>query len=428
VRSNQPDKPRRAESTLLPAEQPRSAPAAVRILTLIAGLCIAVLGLLIGSLSILVGSLGDPLNRFAVVTAGSSIIAAGTGLGLAVAWQAWHSLQGKPSAPFRPRGGWLLVLAFLLIVATGQAILSLNLLPAAAFAPFHILAGVLPPLAILALVGRRLGGWAWGRDVILQLGSGGLLSTPLAFFLEMAALMALSIAALLGLALRPGGLALLEELAALLETGSWVNDPTQLVPAIVAPSFILLVLLVVAGIVPLVEEAVKTIGLGLMAYRRPERSQAFLWGLASGAGFALVEGLLNTSSASENWAAVILLRVGGTLLHCFTGGLMGLAWHQLISGARWRPATGLYLSSVAIHSLWNALSLGIGLLSLDGLGSARAGPGPGIAGLGTAALLGALALVALAMGIGLVGLTLWLRARNISEAPMPGTGSQRHDR
>jgi RsiW-degrading membrane proteinase PrsW (M82 family) len=396
----------------------------VRVLTLIAGLCIAMLGLLIGSLSILAGSMGDPLSQFAMVTTGSSLIAAGAGLGLAVAWQAWQSLQGKPSAPFRPRGGWLLILAFLLTVATGQAILSLDLLPPAAFAPIHVLAGILPPLAVLALVGRGLGGRSHWREVTLQLGSGGLLSTPLAFFVEMVALLAVAIAALLGLALRPGGLALLEELARLLETSAWLDDPTQLVPAALAPSLVLLALLVVAGIVPLVEEAVKTVGVGLMAYRRPGRSQAFLWGVAGGAGFALVEGLLNTSSALENWAVVILLRVGGTLLHCFTGGLMGLAWYHLVSRTRWRPAVGLYLGSVGVHGLWNGLSLGIGLLSLDGLESARTSLGPIIAGLGPAALLGALILVALATGLGLAGLTSWLRARSTPVTRPSGTQEQ----
>ncbi|MCL7454138.1 MAG: PrsW family intramembrane metalloprotease, partial [Anaerolineae bacterium] len=394
-------------------------PVWVRILTLIAGLTIAALGLLAGSLSIILGSSGDPTAELTMITTGSAILAAAAGLGLAVAWQAWRSIQGKGSALFRPRSGWLLVLAFLLAVAAGQAILSLDRIPALAFAPFHILAGVLPPLALLALAGRGLGGKSRWRDVVLQLGSGGLLATPLAFAVEMVILVGLAIAAVLSLALRPGGMALLERLQALLEAGPWLPDPSQLLPAVVSPWTILIVLAVVAGIVPIIEEAVKSLGVGLMAYRRPGRAQAFLWGVAGGAGFALVEGLLNTAGGLQSWTLVILLRVGGTLLHAFTGGLMGLAWYQLFS-RRWKRVAGLYASSVALHSLWNGLSLGIGFL---GVGAGE-GAQPVVAGLGTAALLGGLIVIALSMGLGLAGMVAWLRRQRPASGEAVASGDQ----
>ena len=56
---------------------------------------------------------------------------------------------------------------------------------------------------------------------------------------------------------------------------------------------------------PAAEEAVKTLGVLLMGYRRPDGARAFLWGVSVGAGFALVEGLLNGALAlggQEAWA------------------------------------------------------------------------------------------------------------------------------
>jgi len=135
-------------------------------------------------------------------------------------------------------------------------------------------------------------------------------------------------------------------------------------------------------VVPALEEAVKTLGVLLMGYRRPGRAQAFLWGVAGGAGFALVEGLLSGSLAlgeEQSWAFAIIARGGTVVVHCLAGGLMGLGWQALLSkDRRWRLLT-YYVAAVVLHGLWNGLVAGLtyfGLLSTGGVagsGAARWG-------------------------------------------------------
>jgi hypothetical protein len=242
-----------------------------------------------------------------------------------------------------------------------------------------------------------------------------LLSVPLAFVLEAIIILALAVMAVFVVAMRPGGEELVRRFSELLQAAPGFEDPEALAPLLLSPLVIAAVTAVVAGAVPLVEEAVKTLGVPLLAYRRPGASQALLWGLAGGAGFALVEGMLNTVGGLQGWALVVLVRVGATLLHCLTGALMGLAWYEgLIRRRGWRML-GLYAGSVAIHAFWNVLSVGVSFLSL-GATSPNASP--------TAVLLSGLSLglvaglvgTALVLSLGLAWLVRYVRRH---DPPLP---------
>lgn len=368
--------------------------ALARVLALIGGLSAAAIGTLIASLSVLTSLLEGQGAPVTMVTFALSIVFVTVGLGLAVAWQSLQAIQGRPSRRFRPPRAWPLVVLFVLAVVAGQIVLSLDLLPAATFPPFHIVAAFLPPLCILAAAGRALAGRASWREMILQLGSGALLSVPLAFVLEGILIFGLVLLAAFGVAMRPGGEEVVQRFGELLQSTPALEDPEALVALVRSPFIIVAVLAVVAGAVPLIEEAIKALGVPLLAYRRPGMSQAVLWGLAGGAGFALVEGLLNTLGGLQGWALVVLVRLGATLLHCLTGALMGLAWYEgLRRWRRWRML-GLYGGSVAIHAFWNVLSVGISFLSLGAAGS-----DPSV----TAILLSGLSL---GLVVGLVGTAL----------------------
>lgn len=384
----------------------------MRVLVLLAALSIVGLGILGGSVGTLISLLGLSNNEaepLVMVTFGMSLLTVMVGLGLILAWHAWRAIQGYPSSIFRPRRIGLWGLAFVLAVLLGHMVLSLDLLPVVTFPILHIAAAILPPLIILALVGRGLGAVSSLRDVILQTASGAFLSTPLAFGLEATAILAFSTATLAGVAIRPGGQALLQRMATYLEDPTWFQDPTALAPAFMSPVIVAAATVFVSGVIPLIEEAVKTVGVGLMAYRRPTLPQTLLWGLAGGAGFALVEGLLNTSGGLEAWTPVILLRVGATLLHCFTGALMGLAWYNVLSKRRWLHGLGLYTASVAVHSLWNALSIGMALFSLGAIDSDITGADQMATGLGIVTILALLVVLAVVMALGLLGLTNYTR-------------------
>jgi len=363
----------------------------MQVLALVAGLGAAVLGLIGGLIYALLPWLGETaglgtVTGFAVAGA---FVALGCGLGLPLAWTALQSLPGKPSRPLRwPRAG-LLVLLFAVVVIVGQIVLSFAPLPWLFFPYFYVLGAVLPVIVVLSIVGRRLArdGLAtnW-REVLAQLGSGAFLGTPAALLLEMVVFLLLAVVAVLVIALTPGAEEILQTFLAEPLTGE-LPDLSQLSPLLNSPWLVGLVVFALAVVAPALEEAVKTLGVLLMGYyHRPGRAQAFLWGVAGGAGFALVEGLLSGSlvlGEEQSWAFAITARGGTAVVHCLAGGLMGLGWQALLSkDRRWRLLL-YYVTAVALHGMWNGLVAGVtyfGLLSTGGVagnGAARWG------GLGT---------------------------------------------
>ena len=389
----------------------------VRALILVSALCLVAIGLLGGGIGILAGVFGPAGDLLTMVTFSISFLVLAVGLGLVVAWQAWQAIQGRRSGPFRPRRVWSLGLAFLLALAIGQLALTFDLLPVVTFPLFYVAAALLPPLMVLALVGWGLGGVSRWRDVVLQTSSGALFSTFLAFTLEFTFIFGLLIAIFTVVAARPGGLELLQVLTERLRDPTWLQNPSALAFLARSPVVLAAIFLVMSGVVPLVEEGVKTVGVGLLIHRRPGLPEAFLWGVAGGAGFALVEGLFNGAATLETWAPVALLRMGATLMHCFTGGLMGVAWHTLFVAGRWVRALGLYVASVGMHGLWNALTITISLLSLSTLEGGKAGANQMLAGVGVLTSLVLLVILILAAGLGLLGLTLYIRKRYPAKSP-----------
>jgi hypothetical protein len=396
---------------------------------LIVALGIAGLGFLGGSIGLLLGFFSSDGDSLSVATLSLSILVLTVGLGLLLAWHSGSAVRGRPSAPFRPRKIGFLVLLFLLSLILGQIILSRNLLSVVTFPPFHILATVLPALIILALVGRGLGQITSRRDIVFQLAGGAFLGAPLAFALEALAMLSLLGLTLASLAARPGGQDLLQFWSAYLQDPNHLQDPSFFAILFTSPQMVAVVILFVAGLVPLVEESVKTVGVGLMSYRKPTVSQALLWGVAGGAGFAIVEGLLNTTGGFAAWAPLVVVRVGATLLHCTTGALMGIAWFHALAKRHWARSAGLYAASIAIHGLWNALSGGMALLSLDQPGTDLAAGNQVITGMGLVIMLLFLGILTMAMVFCLLGLTLYVRKHNPppqipdndQSPPIPGT-------
>lgn len=382
---------------------------AAPVIVLVVALCIACLGFAFGSAGILVGLLSQEGAGLLIVTMSASFMALTVVLGLGLAWQARQALQGHVSSAFAPRRIWLWAVLFLLLVAAGQIALDSGQVALVAFPFIHIAAGTLPPVLILAMAGRGLGLVTRNRDVVLEVSSGAFLSTFLAVCLEAVLLLVLVAIVLAAMSLQSDGLAPVQALLEQFSASDSMPDSSSLRTLVESPVVIAAILLAVALVVPLVEEAVKTVGVGLRMYTQPTLSEALLWGIACGAGFALVEGLLNTVAGLDAWAAVVLLRVGATLLHCFTGGLMGLAWYALLRRRRLWWALGLFLLSVGIHGLWNYLSVSIPLGSWQAAdASAESGFGLGL-GPAQAATSFMLVILTVAVGIALVGLVHYAR-------------------
>ena len=117
----------------------------------------------------------------------------------------------------------------------------------------------------------------------------------------------------------------------------------QLETYLMQPSTLYIALLFGALIVPLLEELFKPIGVWLLVGRKPSPAQGFAAGLLSGAGYALFENFSLGASAGEDWAMVVVARIGTSLIHIVTAGLMGWALSLSLDGET-IPAAGALLS------------------------------------------------------------------------------------
>jgi hypothetical protein len=229
--------------------------------------------------------------------------------------------------------------------------------------------------------------------------SGG--SVGLGFSIVGEALVGLGLAAALIVValLTPGGEQRLLALASDLQDPTWLMDFTNLAELLLSPLIAVSLFGLFSIPVPLIEEAFKTVTAGVAArWVRPNAARAFLWGVAGGAGFALAENLFNGAlGGAEGWAVGAISRLGATVMHCATGGLVGWGWGQLWSQRRpWR-LVGSYLAAVAVHGIWNGITVVVGLLSTNMFVHGASGPGLVLVNLGLFLLLGCLGLLTAVM-------------------------------
>jgi len=293
----------------------------------------------------------------------------------------WH-WRVKPWATFL-----LLGTVFFLLLLAGQGVSESTTLAWTVLPFVHILVIGIPVVVVLYLGGRGLPKGSpqrtWGIFA-----TGMTLGPALIFALEIVALVVCLMAGILLIALSPDQLRELYSLVEQLQTTN--RSPEAILPIIQPylnnPLVIFGVLIFMAGIVPLLEEAIKPIGVWLLAKRRLTPIEGFTAGLISGAGFALVESLGYTSDSGQDWISSVLLRAPTALMHILTCGLTGWGLARAISLRRLRWLLAGYGGAVAIHGLWNGLTItaaGIVLLYPDQPAAVA------IAGL---ALLGMLAL------------------------------------
>ncbi len=218
----------------------------------------AALGVLGGggyiALSLARRRLADPLS---VTTIGVSMAALGLGLGAVLAWAGYGGLRGKVSRLFRPGGWWLAtcLVGWVLAVAVGQTLISLDLLAPVTFPLFHVAGLVLPAIAIIALTGRVTDGDAPQRQFAGELALGALGVTSIAFVLEVIVIVAGAIVVGLILALTPGGPALLAQLRAIVTNPARLQTMQTLSSLLLKPEILIPVIGLVAVAVPLIEEA-----------------------------------------------------------------------------------------------------------------------------------------------------------------------------
>ena len=292
------------------------------------------------------------------------------GFGILLMLHGWAAWRAHPSRPFNPSRVWLMWLTWMLLVGLGAAISSLSLAPTWLLPPVHVLTMSLPPLIVLWSVGRELGGvgGSW-REVVTGMVGGGAVGLGGSLVGEGLVMLALIVVAVAVTLMTPGGADQVAALANNLQDPAWLSDFTNLAELLLSPAVAIAVLGVFSIPVPLIEETFKTLAAGLVArWVHPHPARAFLWGVAGGAGFALVENVFNGAlGGAEGWAMGAVARFGATMMHCVTGGLVGWGWGQLWTERRPLRLLGSYVAAVVTHGVWNAITINAVLLSASAL-------------------------------------------------------------
>ena len=340
------------------------------LIGIVAYLGIAVLMLISGGISLIspqAGTISDFGINFTIACAFGFC---GLALLPAVVFS-FQRMTGKAKQMYQPKPAKIWVVLVLTAIWIGSVLLSDFLwqnfsLGWLASAPFYIISIALP-LFLLIWIG--LGGIPlesrnrlWG-----SLGIGMTFGPFLAALFELLAYLGMLVILIIILAFNPTWLnTLLQVVTKIRDLSNLQADNVMeiIAPFLVNP-FILISLFIALGIVtPLIEETIKPTIVWLTANQLKSPSQGFALGAISGAGFALVESLLATSTGGQGWGALLAVRAGGGLMHIFASGLMGWGIASAWKGKRLR-LLGTYIISISVHGIWNSAAIIIELGSLQ---------------------------------------------------------------
>lgn len=339
---------------------------------------------------------GRDVERMAAVSMASvalGVAVTGIGLGLLLARAGWQALHGAADRRMG-RGRWGLWLAlFVATLLIGQAMAGRA--EAAAVMPLvQVAAAALPALLCLVLALAAAGRGAdliTRRPMLASLAWGGLGGASLALAAELILIVGAGVG--VHVALQAVDPALIERLLAAGQEMQQTGRPLDLVAVrdiVASPVFAIGLLGLLGVAAPLVEELAKGLAVPLViaAADRPGRLAGFLYGIAAGAGFALVEGVLNGAMAlnmTEVWAGLMILRGAAAAMHCLASGLAGLGWQMVLVERRWLAGGVLGLLALSLHGAWN---LSVGMIVLLSLAGSLAAAGPAtVARTGAAGLL-----------------------------------------
>ena len=140
------------------------------------------------------------------------------------------------------------------------------------------------------------------------------------------------------------------------------------------PAIIFSVIFIIAFLMPLVEELLKTFGVLLLKGRNLSRREGMLAGIVSGAGFGILEGMLfavQTGSGTDpsTWMVFVIGRAAALVLHIFNGALNGYALVRYWENRKLGQLLAAFLLTLFIHGTWNLLSI---LANVDVLDQALA--------------------------------------------------------
>ncbi len=359
--------------------------------------------LILSGLAAVVGYLGLPFVSFGNDIFGPQLgQMAGMFLGLVCGTLAvYHGLMSilnRPSRPLKLPPIYFFWIVFAVVLGLGNVLLNFGVAANYLFPPVFLLGAALPTLAVVAWAGRRLGWPITWRQGALALVAGSTLSIFIAIVLETALpyLTYLLVAPLEFLAFGFGDL--------------FYGGGGNFLERLFFSPLIVVFLITTALAAPIPEEFAKALALPIFGRQRiTNERQALMIGLASGAGFAILENMLYEGLYAQyngwSWGGVALLRGIGAILHTLCTGLVALGWFRMREGGAGKLIKA-YLLAVGLHTLWNGgFDVFVYVTGLDYFG----GLGPSFSFYGTA--------VEVLLVVYLVGLSLglwWLLRRIVN--------------
>ena len=254
------------------------------------------------------------------------------------------SINGRKSSVFKLPSFYVFWIALALVLGLGSLILNVDIVTDYLFPPLFMLGAALSTVAVLAWSIRRMGEPVTWRQAALAFVCGSTLSILVAIFLET------TLPYIAYLLLEP-----LWYLADGISEIGW--GAPGFIEKLFSSPLILVVLAVTAIEAPIPEEFAKALGIPMFGRARiTNERQAFAIGLASGAGFAILENMLYEGLYANyngwGWAGITLLRSFGSVLHPIGTGIIALGWFRMKEGGAGKLFKA-YLLSVGLHTLWN---------------------------------------------------------------------------
>ncbi len=288
-----------------------------------------------------------------------------------------RNVRASVAVPLRLPSPFLFLAAFFLALILGQTVLSLRAAPAYLFPFFHVLASLTFPLTILAFAARRLQCVSL-TSMLAQFSWGGLVTITLAVVLELLVGGFMVIVALVALVVVLGS-ERIQEIADALQSASLdtqrVLEIISAEPlAVLIVGFSALVLFVILA--PLLEEMIKASGSAILIARRvrahaaPTKSEALLWGLAAGAGYAFTENMFNgqnslgAAGVGSLWATAMILRAGTSLMHMLATATVAVGWYEALVLKKRARVVLFFAAALTAHAVWNTGAVLLGGVSV----------------------------------------------------------------
>ncbi len=273
--------------------------------------------------------------------------------GVILTYQGISAAMGEGSSQFRPPAALFGLVAFGIVLAAGQLIMSTEDPIAAPMPVLHVLAAALPGLTYAAMAGRgsllrgrAVGGLTW-RQVTLAAAISMSVATAIAIYIEVVG----SAYAIVLLLVHSGAF----EFAV---TSDDVFNTIEFAEFVLTENEQFAAGLITASILaPVSEEFGKGLSVRFMMRGNSTRAQCFLLGAIAGAAFGFLEGmsygLIGIEDDLGAWWEIMAIRGGSTSLHVLCSGLTGVGWWYWSIGRQHRPALTLFGGAMLIHAAWN---------------------------------------------------------------------------